>query len=204
MKRTTRAPKRKTSTRPYTAKPAYKKAAPNPLNTIHKFKRSFDAGLASLVTTPAVFTGVGFNFSLTDLPNYTELTALYDFYKITGVRFRAIPYEQTEGTSTSAVTNARNAPIFYAVDRSDSTAPTNSGDILQYNDHKISNFFRGFDIYISNPCYADATSSQRNDWVATSSPNVDWYGLKVGIPGTGVSANLYVVMTYYVSFKDTK
>ena len=69
--------------------------------TIYKFKRSFNPG-STLVTSDGVNpTLLGFNFSMNDMPGYTELTALFDFYKLTGVKVRVMPYYQDHKISSS-------------------------------------------------------------------------------------------------------
>ena len=188
-------------TRIITKKPVFSKRN-NPYKAIHKFKRTYNYG--SISTAAATPTLTGWNFSMNDMPGYTELTALFDYYKLTGVLFKMIPYQQTMSNSVGTVNNSLNAPIFYAVDYSDDTAPTSPEAVLEYNDHKISTTYQGFSIYIPNPKFADATSAERGGWVATSNPSLNWYGLKYAIPPTQVICQFYVVVTYYVSCKDPK
>lgn len=169
---------------------------------VYKFKRTYNFGTVS--SDGINFYGNAFNFSMNDMPGYTELTGLFDFYKLTGVKFRFIPYYQDMSNSVGSTNNSRNPPIFYAIDRSDSTSPATVDELLEYNDHKISNVWKGFQCWIPNPKFADATSAMRGGFVATSNPSLNWYGLKVAIPPTGVANSWYVVMTYYVSCKDPK
>lgn len=176
----------------------------NPYAQLHNFKRTFDVGASTMVTDPLNPTFFAFNFSMNDMPGYTELTALFDFYKLKGVRVRALPYLQDMSNSVSSLNNVRNPPIFYAIDRSDSTAPSTVAEVLEYQDHKISSVWKGFDVYIRSPKFADATSAVRGGWVATSNATLNWFGLKVAIPATGVSTQFYLVFTFYVSCKDPK
>lgn len=172
--------------------------------TIYKFKRSFNPG-STLVTSDGVNpTLLGFNFSMNDMPGYTELTTLFDFYKLTGVKVRVMPYYQDNSISNGTLNNVRNAPIFYAIDRSDGSAPTTVDELLEYQDHKISSAWKGFSIWIPSPKFADATSAARGGWVATSNPSLNWYGLKISIPPTGAANQWYTTWTYYVSCKDPK
>lgn len=171
---------------------------------LYNFKRTFDVGAGTLVTDGVNPTLSAFNFSMNDMPGYTELTGLFDFYKLKGVRVRVLPYYQSDSNSTGSVNNSRNPPIFYAIDRSDSTAPATVSELLEYQDHKISNVWKGFDVYVKGPKFADATSAARGGWVATSNATLNWFGLKVAIPPTGVANAFYVIMTYYVSCKDPK
>ena len=188
-------------TRIITKKPVYSKKN-NPYKAIHRFKRTYNFGVVSSAAATPVLTGV--NFSMNDMPGYTELTALFDYYKLTGVLYKMIPYQQTVSNSVSTINNSFNAPIFYAVDYSDDAAPYSAEAVLEYNDHKISTTYQGFSIYIPNPKFADATSAERGGWVATSNPSLNWYGLKWAIPPTQVVCQFYVVVTYYVSCKDPK
>ena len=120
-------------TRIITKKPVYSKKN-NPYKAIHRFKRTYNFGVVSSAAATPVLTGV--NFSMNDMPGYTELTALFDYYKLTGVLYKMIPYQQTVSNSVSTINNSFNAPIFYAVDYSDDTAPYSVEAVLEYNDHK--------------------------------------------------------------------
>lgn len=174
----------------------------NPYRIIHRFKRTYNQGV--IVTAALTNTLQSFNFSVNDMPGYTELTTLYDEYKLTGIRFRLLPYMQTESNSVGTVNNARNAPIFYAIDRSDSTTPTTVDDVLEYQDHQVSNVYSGIDVYIKNPKFADATSALRGGWVSTTNTTLNWFGLKLAIPPTETATSLYAVVTYYVACKSPK
>lgn len=166
-------------------------------------KRKWSAGTA-LIGTDGVNTSlIGLNFSLNDVPSSSDFTALYDSYTIRGVRIQCIPYTQQISTGTGTTSNARQAPIFYAVDLTDDTAPASSDQVLEYNDCKISTVYQGFDIYFK-PKFADATSAERDGWVACTNPSLNWYGLKIAIPPTGSPLGFFTVMTYYLSFKDPK
>ena len=68
-------------TRIITKKPVFSKKN-NPYKAIHKFKRTYNFGVVSSAAATPVLTGV--NFSMNDMPGYTELTALFDYYKLTG------------------------------------------------------------------------------------------------------------------------
>lgn len=188
--------------------PTWKRTMPAKKKTaepkIHAFKRTYDGG-DTIVTTDGINpTLSAFNFSMNDMPGYTELTAMYDFYKVTGVLVRVMPYKQTDSNSVGSTNNSFNGPIFYAIDRSDGTAPTTVGEVLEFSDHKIANVFNGFTCYIPNPKFSDATSAERSGWVATSNPSLNWFGLKIAIPRTNVATTFYTTWTYYVKCKDPK
>lgn len=184
----------------YRSNPAIMRRQLARMSKIHNFKRTYNFGTDS--TNAVSDTLEAYNFSLNDMPGYTEFTALYDFYKVNRVKFKLIPY-QTESNSVTSLNNAAHVPIFYCVDTSDATAPTSVNEVCEYNDHKIANLYRGFTCYFK-PKFADSTSAPRDGWVATSSPSTNWYGLKLAIPPTAYSMTFYVIWTVYISCKDPK
>lgn len=169
---------------------------------IHKFKRTFNYGTVASDGINPFF--IAFNFSMNDMPGYTELTSLFDFYKLTGVKMRIIPWTQTDSNSQATLNNARNSPFFYAIDRNDSSAPTTIDEIVENNDHKISTAYSGANIWIPYPKFSDATGASRDGWVATTNSSLNWFGLKIAVPATSTANSWYVTMTYYVSCKDAK
>lgn len=176
----------------------------NPYRALHHFKRTFNVGSAT-ISCDGINPTVGqFNFSMNDMPGYTELTNLFDSYKLKGIKVRGLPYQQGIGTGTGATNNVRNVPIFFAIDKNDQTTPTGVDEICEYNDHKMSNLWSGFEIYIKSPKFVDATSAERGGWVSTGNATLNWLGLKYAIPVSGVACNLYLTWTYYVVCKDPK
>lgn len=193
------APAAKMTKRSY--KTRYRRSNPYKYQ-IHKFKRTYEA---TSVSTDGINPSLNaINFSMNDMPGYTELTALFDFYKLTGVKVKWMPNLQTESNSISAINNARNTPIYYAIDRNDSTVPGSTGEVLENNDHQIAYSYTGFTCWIPSPKFADATSAARGGWIATTNPSQNWYGLKVAIPPTGVANTFTVLVTFYCSCKDAK
>ena len=84
----------------------------------------------------------GFNFSLNDLPNYTEFTALYDQYKINAVRFTMLP-QQTQSISIGSVNNPiANARVFSAIDYNDGSAPASVDELREYKTCKSTSILR--------------------------------------------------------------
>lgn len=172
------------------------------VSQIHKFKRTYNYGtFSSDGINPTL---IAFNFSMNDMPGYTELTSLFDFYKLTGVQVRIIPWTQTDSNSQATLNNARNSPFFYAIDRNDSSAPASVDEVLENNDHRVSTTYSGASVWIPYPKFSDATGASRDGWVATTNSSLNWFGLKVAIPATSTGNTWYVTMTYYVSCKDAK
>ena len=170
------------------------------LSKVHNFKRTYAVGTGA--TSGITETLLGVNFSLNDMPGFTELTSLYDYYKINRIKYQLIPY-QTDSISTGTVNNVANVPIFYAVDTTDATSPTSVNEVCEYNDHRTARIMDGFTIFFK-PKFADATAAQRDGYVGTSNPSLNWFGLKVAIPPTTNAMTYYQLWTIYVSCKDPK
>ena len=157
-------------------------------------------GANTLTTDGVNNTLVGWNFSMNDMPGFSELTAMFDFYKLNGVLIRVLPYKQTDSNSVGGTNNSFNPPIFYAIDRFDSTNPATVDELLEYNDHKIASVWKGFRCYIKSPKFADATAAVRGGWVATSNPSLNWNGLKIAIPAAGSALLYFLALAWLPAF----
>lgn len=167
---------------------------------VHSFTRTYAYGVETTDGINPLLSA--WALDLNDVPGYTELTALYDFYTIKKIKLTFLPY-QTQSVSTSSVNNAQNVPIFYAVDLNDQSAPGSVNEVLEYQNCKTSNTYRGFSCYWT-PKFIDATSAERKGWISTASPSTKWYGVKVAIPPTGSAVKFYVTAKMYMQFKMPK
>lgn len=166
-----------------------------------KFKRTVWA--ANSFTTDTVNPTLNaVNFSMNDVPGYTELTAAFTWYRVTGIAFHINP-EQTESNSTGAVNNNGNVPYFVAVNRQDSSAPASVNAVLERNDHEIVQPFDHYRKYFK-PAFQDATSAMRDGWVSTANPSLNWYGMWVAMPPTVAATDYWYYWTVYLECKDPK
>ena len=175
----------------------------NPYKAVHFFKRTVNLGPSSMNTAAGTDARFGFTFTLSQVPGYTEFQALYDDYMITGIKFKAVPYLQDISNSVSGITSSSNPPIFYVVDTNDGAAPGTLDVILEYNEHKMSTVFQGFEVYFK-PKFQDATQALRGGWISTGNAGLLYHGLKVAIPPTANANKFYVTITYYMRFKNPK
>lgn len=154
-------------------------------------------------------TFFAFNFSLNDLPNYTEFTALYDMYKINAVKINFIP-QQTQSISIGAINNAAgNARFFSAIDYNDGSVPGSIDELREYKTCKYTPIFKQHSRMIYKPKILDRGGAYSvTPWISTLSPDQDYFGLKVGIEAMGSSTTtemLYSVEAkFYLSFKNVK
>lgn len=157
---------------------------------IHSFTRTYAYGIVTTDGINPLLSAWGLD--LNDIPGYTELTALYDFYTIKRIKMTWLPY-QTQSNSTGTISNAENVPIFYAVDLNDQSSPGSVNEVLEYQNCRTSNVYRGFSQYWA-PKFIDATSAERTGWISTAAPSQKWFGLKVAVPPTGSAVKFYVVV----------
>nr|WNK16477.1 MAG: putative capsid protein [Amphisbainavirus JDuan-2023a] len=180
---------------------SYRKANPYGSNSSTSFRRTYDftTGITSVLSP----TLVAFNFSLNDMPGYTEIQALFELYKVNGVLFRWMPY-QTESNSTGTVNNVGNLPVVFCVDNTNSTAPATVNELLEHNDHVVHNTLTNFTKWIPNPKFADSSSAARDGWISTSNASLNYFGIKMAIPPTVSAMTYYITWTIYITCKEAK
>lgn len=180
---------------------SYRKVNPYNNDRPAGFRRTFDftTGITSVVSP----TLVAFNFSLNDMPGYSELQAMFEEYKINGVLFRWMPY-QTESNSTGTVNNVGNIPVIFAVDKTNSSAPASVNELLECQDHIVHNTLTNFTKWIPNPKFADSSSAVRDGWISTSNASLNYFGIKMAIPPTVSAMTYYITWTIYISCREKK
>lgn len=153
-------------------------------------------------------------FSLDQLPNYSDFTNLYDFYKIKGIKISFIPTANvTLGTNTA--TNGLtlyNNRIFTVIDYNDAGVPTSIDELREYKNCKWSPYNRIHKRYFSPNPLADATddstiSLQNKPWVPTTNYNMDYYAIKWAIETSTstVGALLYKIEAkFYIACKSPR
>lgn len=150
-----------------------------------------------------------FNFSLSDLPNNGEITAMFNRYKITGVRLKFIP---TQGTDTpSGATNLLNS-LAVQIDKSVRSVPASFDELLEAGNCRVlSASQKGFSVWIGSPLAAatigGVSALMTNSWLDSDSNEIKHYGLRYAFQN-GYAAQAYtrfsVFATYYLRLKGTK
>lgn len=149
-----------------------------------------------------------FNFSLSDLPNNGEITAMFNQYKITGVKLRFIPMQGTETSPGS--TNLMNA-LAVQVDKSVRGVPASFDEIIEASNAKVfSAAQKGFSIWISRPLAAATIASSSalltNSWIDSDKTDAKHYGLRYAFQNgyASVYTRFMAYATYYVRVKGMK
>jgi len=167
--------------------------------------------------------GLSASFRLNDVTNPSEFTALFDRYKIVGVKLKYM-YQSTTSTNSGVVSNV--FPIInVAFDGDDATLPSSEVEVQQkgYCKTHLLTPTRPFKTYwtprVDKTIYSagalPAYTSERSCWIDCNSSLVEHYGLKAWITswpfdssilGSEQSAwgELTIQPTYYLAFKDSQ
>lgn len=172
-----------------------------PTNPIRLIKRGADLGV--LAADPNVNVYFGRSFALNQVAGYTELTALFDQYKISAVELTFIPrYSQI----TPFTTAPDNIKCFIATDYNDNAAPTSIDQVREYEDYKFYSSCEKFTHYIDKPKILDNSSTSRTAWISTASASTSHYGFKFACEpfGLGGTYGWSVEACFYLAFKNVK
>jgi len=183
------------------------------LNKLYHFKRKQTATLISQVALSDTLGSLQFTFS--GMNGYSELTVLFDSYRIDFVEVQFKPmFNMLAVTSAGSIVS----PFLYTViDLDDATTPGTLGELLEYATVKETSFDKPVTRTLT-PMAAKAlydgsvfTSYGMNTgerWVDCNSPGVKHYGVKYGIQaGLSGQTNLQswkLDFTYYVSMRMTR
>ena len=175
-------------------------------NRIHFLKRHADYSVLSVSNT--LGANAGYTFRLSNIPGYTEFTSLYDQFKICGIKVTFRP-PVTQRSSLATVDNPNaNVRFFSAIDYNDSTAPTSSDDVRQYENCKVTSFHQQHVRYIPEPKFVNTSGQTVSDWLSTNNPTTIWYGLKVwvdpSLQTTTLTSDYTMECIFYLCFKNIK
>lgn len=177
--------RKRTRKRTYRRKKTYRKK-PNLVSQVHRFKRT----VVDQFTIP--MDGViseyyeAWSFKLSDLPSYTEFTALYDQYCIEKIVCKFFPrfnvYNYPDATSAET-----EVPIILSVIDYDDATAVSQTSLVQFSTCKYHSQFKPFTITFSpraaTAAYSGAFTSyavaSKNQWFDAASSDVQYYGLKL-------------------------
>lgn len=184
----------------------------------HFFKRTY----TQEVTTTSGVIGLGREWQLALLPNYTEITALFDQYRINCVVVRVIWRSSGLSQIETANNNVAGMPIMYdVIDLDDSTAAASAAEIQEYSKHHITPFgtnrrTRSLKVYprTANTVYRTGATSaygmaRRKQWIDCSYADVPYYGWKswIDVPqggGTAQEASFDLHFTVYLQCRQSR
>jgi hypothetical protein len=142
-----------------------------------------------------------FNFSLNDLPSYTEFTALFDQYKIEQIEIEWYP-EYTELTDAALVSNAVNVQVNTAIDVAGAT-PATVSDVLQFRTLHSTGITKCHK-RVFKPAYLIDGILPSSVYLNCSSPSSNWFGVSYGVSPTGVAMTFRSRAKFYLSMACAK
>ena len=210
-------PMRSSRPRRYRRKPAYRrkrvmKRTRARISNVHAFKRKVVLGNVTAYNNGGVTTNAAsaFSFKLSDLPQYTDFTALFDQYKITGVKLDFIPFADNvswEVASNGAAVAAPGGPLMIATDYDDVTLPASASEMLSRQNVKVIPVGRRHQMFL-RPKYNDVANSAAvvpsSGFIDCDTATAPHYGVKCWMAAPNVSNTSFtyqVWATYYVKLK---
>jgi len=143
---------------------------------------------------------------LSDVPNYTEFTALYDQYKICGIKYTFI----FNKNSATIGNTAQDIPFLYTVyDNNDQAGLANQLEAVQYANFKANQITYKTTRYL-RPYMLESNRSIKSPWLPTTSASIQHFGLKAAlstsqaITGLATIGSLQILVKYYLAFKTPK
>lgn len=149
-------------------------------------------------------------FNLSQLPNHSEFTALYDQYKISMVKVELIP--QFDNANVGSITSTNVITQNYSVlDYDDITVPTTMDTLMQYQNLKRTPSTRiikriikpKFAAELFNTGIATAYRPTRG-FIDCNYDTVEHYGMKFGFTSNPQSQKIGLKVTYYLAFKNVR
>lgn len=139
-----------------------------------------------------------YTFNLLQLPNATEFTNLFDYYKLTGVKLQFYLNQSIDAQST---TNALYPRMYWKYDYDDDIVPNNLNSLRESPkckvrtltpDKPITMFIKPAKLLVAQ-VQGSITSYQANwnNWSDMSAPDTNHYGIKYAI--TNFNTNVYNV-----------
>lgn len=157
--------------------------------------------------------GDSITFMLSDLPNYTDFTNFFDFYKIKGVKLKLIPCQNVATTSAGSGYNIPRISYFW--DYNDNNVPLTQNEMLERDNVRTVMGNRIIKTF-ARPCPQEPVfvsglvtgyeQGSRNKWLNITNNNIPHYGFKIWYDGdsSSVIQTYKVFATYYIQLKDSK
>jgi hypothetical protein len=182
---------------------------------VHSFVRKANFGQILSSNSAPVFGA--YAFKLSDFPNYTEFSALYDQFRITSVDVQFLHL-------TTAITNTNSAgsiviacPRFLSVlDYDGATAPASLDELRQYNNciavNADTSYIRSFipaSLSIEYIGVTNGYSPQFGKWHDVAYSTIPHYGLRYALDNTAIagpnaSFGYNVEVTMHLEFRNSR
>lgn len=180
---------------------------PRIMQPVQYFKRTqYYTGWLATNTTLPQFKAI--QPRLSDVPNYTEFTSLYDQYCIKKVVVTLIPNFNVNALPTAV-------PATWSILDYDGSFPNTTDGMLQYQNLKMKRgtswHTRVFTPRILDTIYSSPLGSgyapKRGQFIDAANPDVLHYGCEFMTQAIGITEDVYyydMKITYYLAFKNVR
>lgn len=166
---------------------------------------------ASLTIASGATSYQGVSFTLGDIPDVTDFTALYDQYKILALKVQWLP----RGNSSDVANQGSISRMFSVIDRDDDATPSSIDQLCQYESLKVTPTTQVHKRYfkpsirreIATGLGTTGSEVANPQWIDVTNTNVKHYGLKLAIQGptpVGLSITYDAMVTFYMAFKNVR
>jgi hypothetical protein len=170
-------------------------------NVIHRFVQQQDLGTI-LTTSASVATALGINFQLTNVPNSSSYTSLFDQYRIAEIEFWVQPQAQNNGGGAGI--------LYSAVDYDSASSSLTPSQVSQYSNvlmapMTIQGHYHRFVPHVAVAAYSGSFSSYQNQaapWIDCSSSTVQHYGIVIAAGIAGGAVPLDGQVRYHLEFRN--
>lgn len=172
---------------------------------VYKFIRTQTTTLVNSTTAP---TPGAITYILDNVPQASEFKALFDRYRIVGVKHTFVPK-----INQINISGADAGTFHYAVDYTDATAPGSVDDLAQMSTYHHRYCIDPFSIYLKPrmlyPVLGVGTNqgyvTSRSGWIESVYGAVPHYGLRYyWTQGSSAAVSMNVFTKYYLKFRDPK
>lgn len=153
------------------------------------------------------------NFALSDLPNSSDFTNLFDFYRICAVKLQFIFQSNNQDTGSNTILSI---PVMhYIADYDDSIGFANENQALEKEGVKTRRIDKPFQYYlvprVSNETYNNGITTgyslgRKKQWIDSNSSGIAHFGLKAWVSSgvNTITGQLKIYATYYLQFKGAQ
>lgn len=175
---------------------------------VHRFQRVVQLSDITSSATSDTWTHLGYSFNLAQIAAYSEITNLFDWYRISGVKLTFMPLQSEASIASSW---AGIPTMVYVKDFNDASAPTSQTDLMQYPGVRTMRLSRPISIYIKPRCSQAVggttviakAEGKNGQWIDTSAVDVIHYGVKASILNNAPFRCL-VFLKLYVEAKNPR
>jgi hypothetical protein len=168
--------------------------------------------VAASISGPVNATDIlgSLTFKLSDLPELSSFTNIYEQYKFVKVEVSFIPLVNLVNTTTGT---PASHPLLVVIDYNNNGNPPNINALLDYTNLKITPCNKAVKITLQPHSLAlmyDGSAGQAGgsipaQWITTTQTSIVHYGIRYGIKSTGsgtiIPQNWAVYLKYTVLFK---